>query len=65
MDNSLQSSAQSADVNWAPLSLVITSGTPKRDTHPAKSAEAQSAAVIEDMGTASGQRDVQSMMVKM
>ena len=36
--------AQRADVNWAPLSEVMVAGTPKRDTHPAKRALAQSAA---------------------
>jgi hypothetical protein len=55
--------AQRADVNWAPLSDVMVAGTPKRDTHPAKRALAQLAAVMEASGTASGHLDVLSMMV--
>ena len=55
--------AQRADVNWAPLSEVMVAGTPKRDTHPAKRALAQSAAVMEASGMASGHLDVRSMIV--
>ncbi len=50
--------AQRADVIWAPLSEVMVAGTPKRDTHPAKSA-----AVMEASGMASGHLEVLSMMV--
>ncbi len=55
--------AQRADVNWAPLSEVMMAGTPKRDTHSAKRALAQSAAVMEASGMASGHLDVRSMIV--
>ncbi len=55
--------AQRADVNWAPLSEVMVVGTPKRDTQPAKKALAQSAAVMEASGMASGQLDVRSMLM--
>jgi len=48
---------------WAPLSEVMVAGTPKRDTQPAKRALAQSAAVMEVSGMASGHLDVLSMMV--
>jgi hypothetical protein len=41
----------------------MVAGTPKRDTQPAKRAQAQSAAVMEASGTASGHLDVLSMMV--
>jgi hypothetical protein len=41
----------------------MVAGTPKWDTHPAKRALAQSAAVMEASGTASGHLDVLSMMV--
>jgi hypothetical protein len=54
---------QREDVNWAPLSEVMVAGTPKRDTQPAKRALAQSAAVIEASGMASGHLDAPSMMV--
>jgi hypothetical protein len=59
----LHSPAQRADVNWAPLSEVMVAGTPKRDTHPATRAVAQSAAVSEASGMASGHLDVLSMIV--
>ncbi len=55
--------AHRADVNWAPLSEVMVAGTPKRDTHPVKRALAQSAAVMEASGMASGHLYVLSMMV--
>jgi hypothetical protein len=55
--------AQRADVNLAPLSEVMVAGTPKRDTHPAKRALAQSAAVMESSGMASSHLDVRSMIV--
>ncbi len=55
--------AQRADVNWAPLSDVIVAGTPNRDTQPVKRALAQSAAVMEASGMASGHLKVRSMIV--
>ncbi len=47
----------------APLSEVMVAGTPKQDTHPAKRALAQLAAVMEASGMASGHLDVLSMIV--
>jgi hypothetical protein len=41
----------------------MVAGTPKRDTQLAKRALAQSAAVMEASGMASGHLDVQSMIV--
>jgi hypothetical protein len=55
--------AHSEEVNWGPLSLVIISGTPKRCIHPWRRAAAQSAAVVEVRGIASGQRVVLSTTV--
>jgi len=63
MSSRRQRAAQSDDVNWAPLLLVMVSGTPKRCIQPEKSAAAQSAAVVEDIGTASGHRIVRSTTV--
>jgi hypothetical protein len=50
--------AHRADVNWAPLSDVMVAGTPNRDTQPAKRALAQSAAVMDESGMASGHLEV-------
>jgi hypothetical protein len=41
----------------------MVAGTPKQDTHPAKRALAQTAAVMEASGMASGHLDVLSMIV--
>ena len=41
------------EVNCAPLSVVMTDGTPKREIHEERSACAQTTAVIEDRGTTS------------
>ena len=59
----LQRPAHRADVNWAPLSDVMVAGTPNRDTQPAKRALAQSAAVMDERGMASGHLDVLSIIV--
>jgi hypothetical protein len=64
MFNSLHRVAQSAEVNWGPLSLVIAEGTPNRCIHPAKRAAAQSAAEVDCSGIASGHLVVLSMAVK-
>ena len=53
-----------AEVNWTPLSDVITSGTPKRAIHPLVRAAAQSVAVVFFNSTASGHLVVLSTMVK-
>jgi hypothetical protein len=52
--------AHRADVNWAPLSDVMVAN---RDTQPAKRALAQSAAVMDVSGMASGHLEVRSMIV--
>jgi hypothetical protein len=51
-------------VNCAPLSEVITAGRPWRAIQPANRANAQSAAVVQERGTASDHRVVRSTMVK-
>jgi hypothetical protein len=55
--------AHKADVNWDPLSDVMVAGTPNLDTQPAKRALAQSAAVMDERGTASGHLDVLSIIM--
>ena len=52
------------EVNCAPLSVVMTDGTPKREIHEERSACAQTTAVIEDRGTTSGHLEVLSIMVR-
>jgi hypothetical protein len=52
------------EVNCAPLSDVMTEGTPNRWIQPEKRADAQSAAAILLRGMASGQRVVRSTIVK-
>ncbi len=56
--------AQTEEVNCAPLSDVISAGTPNLATHPCSRAWAQAAAVVEAKGMASGQRVERSTMVK-
>ena len=50
-------------LNWAPLSVVIVAGVPKRAIHPLKKASATVSARISTMGMASGQRVKRSMQV--
>jgi hypothetical protein len=64
MERREQRLAHNEEVNWGPLSLVIISGTPNRWIQPWRRAAAQSAAVVEESGTASGQRVVLSTTVK-
>ena len=52
------------EVNWAPLSLVITAGTPNLEIHPWNMEEAHSAAEIPVRGIASGHLVDLSMHVK-
>ncbi len=59
----LQRPDHRADVNWAPLSDVMVAGTPNRENQPAKRALAQSAAVMDEWGMASGHLDVLSIIV--
>jgi hypothetical protein len=63
MERREQRAAHSEDVNCGPLSLVIVSGTPNLWIHPWRRAAAQSAAVTDVSGIASGQRVVLSMTV--
>jgi hypothetical protein len=63
MERREQRLAHNEDVNCGPLSLVMVSGTPNLCTHPWRRAAAQSAAVVEASGTASGQRVVLSITV--
>ena len=63
-DGALHRPAHRADVNWAPLSDVMVAGTPNRDTQPTKRAMAQSAAVMDESGMASGHLEVRSIIVK-
>jgi hypothetical protein len=63
MERRVQRLAHNEDVNCGPLSLVIVSGTPNLWIHPWRRAAAQSAAVTEVSGIASGQRVVLSMTV--
>jgi hypothetical protein len=64
MERRAQRDAHTADVNWAPRSLVIVSGTPNRWIHPCSKAAAQSAAVTELSRIASGHLVVLSKTVK-
>src|SRR5450830_588451 len=57
------SEPHSEDVNWAPLSDVMTDGTPKRCIHPSNNALAQSADDTDDRGNASGHLVVLSIIV--
>ena len=61
----LQSTAQTAEVNWTPLSVVTVAGTPKRPIQPATNASAQAVAVVEERGITSTQRVDLSMKVMM
>jgi hypothetical protein len=63
MFRSWQSEAHKAEVNCAPLSEVMTEGTPNLAIQPVKRACAQSAAVMEARGIASGHLVVLSMTV--
>ena len=56
--------SQMEDVNCAPRYEVILAGTPNLKVLPEMRALAKSAAEIEAKGTASGQREVLSRMVK-
>ena len=55
---------QSADVKEEPLSEVMCKGTPNLDIHVDSRALAQSAAVADFIGTASGHLVARSTMVK-
>ena len=51
------------DSNWAPLSVVIVAGVPKRAIHPLKKASAKVSARKSTLGMASNQRVNQSTQV--
>jgi len=59
-----QTSDQTEKVNCAPLSVVMTDGTPKQEIYEELSACTQTTAVIEDRGTTSGHLEVLSIMVR-
>jgi hypothetical protein len=61
--NLLQKAAHVDEENWAPLSDVRVSGTPKRATQWKKKASTQVAAEISFRGMASSQRVVRSIIV--
>jgi hypothetical protein len=63
MERREQRLAHNEDVNCGPLSLVMIAGTPNLWIHPWRRAAAQSAAVVEASGSASGQRVVLSITV--
>ncbi len=63
MERREQRLAHNEDVNWGPLSLVMISGTPNLWIQLSRRAAAQSAAVVDMSGTASGQRVVLSPTV--
>ena len=60
-----QTSAQTVDLNWDPLSEVRRDGTPNLETQEEMKALAQTSAVMEDRGTASIHLEVLSIMVRM
>ena len=55
--------SQMEDVNWGPWSKVILAKTPNLEIKPEMKALAQSAAEMEDKGTASGHGEVWWRMV--
>ena len=57
--------SQREEVNCAPLSEVMTSGTPKRAIQWLNNAWAQAWAVVDDMGAASTHLVERSIIVKM
>ena len=59
----LQMARHRLEVNWAPLSDVMMSGTPKRATHSSSSTLAHVAADVSATGYASGHRVDRSTMV--
>ena len=59
-----QTPAQTEDVNCAPLSEVKVAGTPNLDIQVEIKALTQASVEIEDIGTASGQPVVISIIVR-
>ena len=65
MPKEAMSSDQRSEVNCRPWSVVMSCGTPKRETQWRSRACAQSTAVAETKGTASSHREKRSMIVRM
>jgi hypothetical protein len=61
----LQKDIHVAEVNWAPLSDVRVSGTPKCATQVERKASTQEIDAIPFTGAASSQREVRSIIVSM
>ena len=61
--NWLHKSSHNFDSNWAPLSVVIVAGVPKRAIHPLKKASATVSAGISTNSMAAGQRVKRSTQV--
>ena len=61
--NWLHKPSHNFDSNWAPLSVVIVAGVPKRAIHPLKNASATVSARISTIGVASGQHVKRSTQV--
>ena len=59
-----QTSNQTAEVNWAPMSEVRRAGTPNLVTQVEMKAREQDSVVMEDSETASGHLEVLSIMVR-
>ena len=59
-----QTTDQTEDVNWEPLSEVRRAGTPNLETQVEMKALAQASAVMEERGTTSGHLEVLSIIVR-
>ena len=59
----LHKHCQVADVNWTPLSVVMSAGTQNLEIQPATKASAQAVAVVEESGMTSIHLVVWSMNV--
>ena len=59
-----QTSTQTKDMNWEPLSEVRRAWTPNLEIQVEMKALAQASAMMEDRGTGSGHLEVLSIMVR-
>ena len=64
MPSSLHRSDQTEEVNWAPRSVVMVDGTPKREIQWRMKAEKTERAEVSASGIASGQRVLRSTRVR-
>ena len=64
MPSSLHRSDQTEEVNWAPRSVVMVEGTPKREIQWRMKAEKTERAEVSASGIASGQRVLRSTRVR-